>query len=201
MIAVTFFDILPESLELGTTTNTATRTIFTIVVISFLFYHFLERFFLTHHHHEEDGKNHKHLFGPIGAGSLIIHSFLDGASISIAYQANAALGLLVALAVITHDFTDGINTVILMLKNKYPLRTARIFLILDALAPLIGILITSLFTIPTRALTIILPIFAGEFLYIAAANVLPETHNHKPWKMALPMLLAVILIFTLTHFI
>ena len=55
--------------------------------------------------------------GPIGAIGLVMHSFLDGAAIGIAYQANASMGFIVALAVISHDFTDGINTVVIMLKK------------------------------------------------------------------------------------
>ncbi len=200
LIAVTFFDLLPESLDLAQSLNYPFRRILLILVASFLFYSFIERFFLTHHHHDGE-EEHGHIMGSIGAGSLVIHSFLDGAAIGIAYQINHNIGLIVALAVITHDFTDGINTVTLMLKNNHSIKKATLFLIFDALAPLLGLVITSLFLIPKQVLLFLLPIFSGEFLYIGAANLLPETHKHTPIKMAIAMTSAVVLIFILTSFL
>ncbi len=197
LIAVVFFDLLPESLEIANSLSFSVRNLLLILVASFLFYSFIERFFLTHHHHEDE-KDHGHILGPIGAGSLIVHSLLDGVAIGIAYQANTTIGLIVGLAVVCHDFTDGVNTVTLMLKHKQNEKKARNFLILDAIAPLLGIVITSLFTISEKVLVFLLPIFAGEFLYIGAANLLPETHKHSSWKMAVAMTSAVILIFVLT---
>ena len=115
------------------------------IVAAFLFFSLVERFFLTHHHHE--GEEHGHIMGPIGAVGLVAHSFLDGAAIGIAFQANAKVGIIVALAVISHDFTDGINTVVVMLKNEQNVKNARIFLFVDAIAPVFGIIVASFFTI------------------------------------------------------
>jgi ZIP family zinc transporter len=165
-------------------------------VVSFLFFSLVERFFLTHHHHE--GEEHGHIMGPIGAIGLVAHSFLDGAAIGIAYQANSSMGFIVALAVISHDFTDGINTVVIMLKNEQSVKQARIFLFIDAVAPVFGIIVASFFVIQTSVLSVILAAFAGQFLYIGAANLLPETYRHSAWKMAVAMLIGVALIFVLT---
>jgi zinc transporter ZupT len=102
LVAVSFLDLLPESLDISRSINLPVRYIMIAVVFSFFFYSLLERF----------------IMGPIGAGSLVIHSFLDGAAIGSAFHVNASMGLIVALAVIFHDFTDGINTVTVMLKNE-----------------------------------------------------------------------------------
>jgi predicted benzoate:H+ symporter BenE len=45
---------------------------------------------------------------------------------------------------------------------------------------------------------VILAAFAGQFLYIGAASLLPETYRHVPWKMATAMIFGVLLIFALT---
>jgi zinc transporter ZupT len=194
LIAITFFDVLPESLKIAG--SVPIRTLMVAAVISFLFFSLVERFFLTHHHHE--GEEHGHIMGPIGAIGLVAHSFLDGAAIGIAYQANASMGFIVALAVISHDFTDGINTVVIMLKNEQSVKQARIFLFIDAVAPVFGIIVASFFVIQTSVLSVILAAFAGQFLYIGAANLLPETYRHSAWKMAVAMLIGVALIFVLT---
>jgi zinc transporter ZupT len=196
LIAVTFFDILPESLEISASVNLSSRYIMITVVASFLFYSFLEKFLLVHYHEESGG--HGHVMGPVGAGSLVIHSFLDGVAIGAAYQVNVTIGLLVALAVIFHDFTDGINTVTLMLKNKQHLRSATIFLVMDAVAPVLGVAVTSLVSINQAVLALVLAVFAGEFIYIGAVNLMPETRKYPNWKIAASTMLAILLILGLT---
>ena len=55
--------------------------------------------------------------GRIGAGSFSAHSLLDGFAIGIAFQAGQAVGFVVAAAVLVHDFSDGLNTVNVVVKN------------------------------------------------------------------------------------
>jgi ZIP family zinc transporter len=136
--------------------------------------------------------------GPIGAGSLVIHSFLDGAAIGIAFQVSFSAGLVVALAVIFHDMTDGINTVVVMLKNHQPLKKAIVFLIMGAFAPVLGILLTSLIDIPAKFLVYLLAFFVGEFIYIGAATLLPETHHYPSKKIVIAMAIGILLIAFLT---
>jgi zinc transporter ZupT len=201
LIAVSFFDMLPESLKISNSINFPVRYIMTAAVASFFFYSLLERYFLTHHYHEEEGREHGHIMGPVGAGGLVVHSFLDGVAIGAAYQVNASVGLIVALAVIFHDFTDGANTVTLMLKNKQSVKNARLFLLMDAIAPMLGVLFASFVSVSQVILALVLAVFAGEFIYLGAANLLPETHKHETWKMNLSMGLAILLIFILTSII
>lgn len=199
LVAVSFLDLLPESLEISRTINFPERYIMVAVVFSFFFYSLLERFFLTHHMHDDD--DHGHIMGPIGAGSLIVHSFLDGAAIGAAFHVNASVGVIVAFAVICHDFTDGINTVTLMLKNKQNIKRTVLFLVLDALAPVTGVMATTSIAIPESALAVILAIFVGEFLYIGASTLLPETRKHLSRGIIVAMALAIALITALTSII
>lgn len=201
MIAVTFFDILPESLEISSAINMPIKYVMVTAVSAFLLYHFMERYFLTHHYHEGEEEGHGHIMGQVGAGTLIIHSFLDGVAIGTAYQVNHATGLIVALAVIFHDFTDGINIVTLMFKNKHSVNKAMVFLIMGAMAPVLGVGITFLFALSQTILVFILAAFAGEFLYIATVTLLPEVHKHTAWKMNLVMMLGIALILVLTSII
>jgi len=196
LIAVSFFDLLPESLELANSTNLPIRYLMLTIVAFFFLYSLIERYSLTHHFHGDN--EHKHIMGPVGATGLIIRSFFDGIAIGSSYQINASIGLIVAFAVIFHDFGDGINTVTLMLKNKYHARDANRFLFMDALAPVLGILATCLFSLNSAILSLVLAAFVGEFLYIGAANLLPETYKHDAWKMILSIGLGIVLIFFIT---
>ncbi len=199
LVAVSFLDLLPESLDIARSINLPVRYIMIAVVFSFFFYSLLERFFLTHHLEETD--DHEHIMGPIGAGSLVVHSFLDGAAIGSAFHVNASMGLIVALAVIFHDFTDGINTVTVMLKNKQQIRKTISFLIFDALAPVAGVLATTAIVIPENILAIMLAIFVGEFLYIGASTLLPETRKNLSKGIIVAMAIGITLITVLTSLI
>lgn len=202
LVAVAFLDLLPESITTAQAFGFPIRYVFIAAVLSFLFYNIIERAFATHHL-DKDAKEiaHSHIMGPIGASGLIIHSFLDGIAIGSAFQLGPIAGVIVAFAVISHDFTDGINTVIVMFKNLHTKKNAKIALVLDAVAPVIGILLISQFQISPIILAIILAIFVGEFIYLGASNILPETRIHSPSKMMLFMGLGIAVIIVLTSFV
>ncbi len=199
IITVALLDLLPEGLSIASRNGVHARVILGVVVASFFFYSFIAKLFLTHHLHDDD--THGHPLGPIGAGSLVVHSFFDGVAIGAAYQAGAALGLIVATAVIAHDMVDGLNTVVLMLKNHHGARRALGFLVADAAAPLAGVLAASLVRIPEVALAVLLSFFVGEFLFIGASTLLPETQNHGSLKTMAAMALGVALIAVLTSLV
>ena len=202
LMGVAFLDILPESIEIANTSNIPLRYIMITVVLSFFFFHTVERFFVTHAiDHDGHDDDHGHIMGTIGAGSLIIHSLLDGVAIGAAFQINASIGLIVALAVLSHDFTDGINTVTIMLKNHHSRSKALLFLLFDAIAPVIGVLLVSLLSFPENILSILLAFFVGEFIYIGASNLLPATQQFHSKKILVAMAGGIFLIMILTSFI
>jgi ZIP family zinc transporter len=189
VIAVAFFDLMPEAINLGSKYYSG-ATILSIVALGFLVYLVLDRVIFLHSHaiqqdrawpdeHDNLDSSH-HRRGILGAGSLSIHSFLDGVAIGLAFQVSAAIGAIVAIAVLVHDFSDGINTVNLILKNKGETKKAFRWLLVDAIAPVIGVASTLFFTLPESALAIILAIFSGFFLYIGASDLIPESHHGHP---------------------
>jgi zinc transporter ZupT len=182
VIGVAFFDLIPEAIELGGTSYDVS-IITSFVALGFIVYMLLDRFVIMHSHdceedaHQHEAHNHR---GILGAGSLSLHSFLDGAAIGLAFQVSPAVGAIVAAAVLVHDFSDGINTVNLILKNGGDKKTAFKWLLVDSLAPVLGILSTLLFTLSEGALGVILALFAGFFLYIGASDLLPESYHGHP---------------------
>ncbi len=176
VIGVAFFDLLPEAIDLGGA-YFGTATITSVVALAFLVYLFLDRFVILHAHADEEGHGHR---GTLGAGSLSFHSFLDGIGIGFAFQVSPVVGLVVAAAVLTHDFSDGINTINLILKNGGDKNTAFRWLFVDALAPVLGVISTFLFALPEYMLGLILASFCGFFIYIGASDLLPESHHRHP---------------------
>ena len=176
VIGVAFFDLLPEAIGLaGSSYRVSVVT--SIVALAFLLYLFLDRFVILHAHADEEGHGKR---GVLGAGSLSFHSFLDGLGIGFAFQVSPAVGAVVTAAVLTHDFSDGINTVNLILKTGGSHRAAFRWLLADAVAPVIGIATTLVFTVPESVLGLILASFCGFFIYIGASDLLPESHHRHP---------------------
>lgn len=183
ILAVAFFEILPESIELGSSYYSV-PTMLTWTALGFFTYTILDRF-ITLHTHTDDHDDSVHAHGSIrrgivGAGSLSSHSFLDGLAIGLAFQASAAVGVVVAVAVLTHDFSDGINTVNLVLKNGGSRLLALRWLLADAAAPLLGAAASLFIPVSESSLSIMLALFGGFFLYIGAADLLPESHHSPP---------------------
>lgn len=179
VIGVAFFDLIPEALELGAH-RFSIDSILLITAIGFLVYMILDRTIMFHGHSHDEEHGHASKRGILGAGSLAIHSLCDGIIIGLAFQVSAAVGVIVAIAVLVHDFSDGINTVSLILKNNGDKKQAFKWLLIDACAPVVGIISTLFFSLGIDSLAIILALFAGFFLYIGASDLLPESHHSHP---------------------
>ena len=179
VLGVALFDLLPESFDLaGTHYSTPTVTLF--VAVGFFTFMFLNRVLLLHPEDEALADHGHHRQGTLGAASLSVHSFLDGVAIGLAFQVSTTVGVIVATAVLAHDFSDGINTVTVILKNRGQGIRALRWLLLDAVAPLLGVASTYFFTLSDAQLGIVLSVFCGFFLYIGASDLLPESHHRHP---------------------
>ena len=179
VIGVAFFDLMPESLDLATKSHPI-KLVTLLIALGFTFYLILDRFFSIHgHDHEENCENPGHN-GKLGATALIFHSFLDGLGIGLAFKVSPTVGWIVAAAVLAHDFSDGINTVSMILEEHGNRKQAMKWLIIDALAPAVGVLSTLFFSVSEPTLGLILAIFTGFFLYIGASDLIPESHHHHP---------------------
>ncbi|MFA5942068.1 MAG: ZIP family metal transporter [Candidatus Paceibacterota bacterium] len=182
---VALFELLPEAFEIGMLYHTP-ATIASFIALGFFGYLILDRLVLLHAH---DGLMDTPCpsQGMFGALTLATHSFLDGVAIGIAFQASLAIGVVVAVAVLAHDFSDGINTVNFVLKNGgSPTRAFR-WLVLDAAAPVLGIVSTYFFVLSEPSLGLILALFAGTFLYLSASDLIPESHHRHPRALTTAM--------------
>lgn len=180
VIGVAFFDLMPEAFALGEI-GYSIQTIASIIALGFLLYLVLDRFVVLHtHDHKERGE---HTRGALGAGSLSIHSFLDGIAIGLAFKVSPAVGGIVALAVLTHDFSDGINTVSMIMKHGGSRKDAFRWLIVDALTPILGIFTALIISVEDKTLGLLLALFTGFFLFIGPSDLLPESHHEHPVKM------------------
>ena len=202
IIGVIAFDLLPEIFRLISENKISSTVPMVALVVGFLVFHITEKFLLMHHGEENKyGTHHHPKVGVLSALALSGHSFLDGVGIGLGFQVNTTVGIAVAIAVIGHDFADGLNTVNLMLVNKNKDNKALKFLILDAVAPVIGVLSTRLFHLSTTNLVIYLGFFCGFLLYISASDILPQAHEDGSTKTIIGLtVLGTIFIFIVSRF-
>ncbi len=193
VIGVAFFDLMPEAFELGMGAYGA-QMIAGVIALGFLLYLTLDRMVMLHLHDHEGDDPHvissgEQARGAFGAGTLSIHSLLDGIGIGLAFKVSNAVGIVVAVAVLTHDFSDGINTVSFIMKHHGDKARAFRWLLIDALTPLLGIVATMFFTVSDTTLGLLLALFTGFFLYIGPSDLLPESHHEHPVQMTTVMTL------------
>lgn len=188
LLGVVAFDILPEICELVQEHSLSMTGPMLALVIAFLLFHIFEKSLLIHHAHDSEYRDHQHPHvGLFSALALVGHSFLDGMAIGLGFQVSTEVGAMVAIAVIAHDFSDGLNTVSLMLKSHNTSRKTIVLLVLDALAPVLGVLATMFISLSPQGLVLYLGFFAGFLLYIGASDILPEAHSKHPSRLTMAL--------------
>jgi zinc transporter ZupT len=196
---VALFDLLPEAIELGTKYHSA-ATVALFIALGLFGYLILDRLILLHTHEEDDEANTRR--SSFGALTLSAHSFLDGIAIGVGFQASAIVGIVVTAAVLTHDFSDGINTVNLVLRNGGSWKRAFRWLLVDAAAPVAGAASTLLFRIPESYIGLVLAVFVGTFLYLSASDLIPESHHRHPRALTTVMtLLGALVLYTVVRLV
>ena len=181
VIGVAFFDLLPEAINFGAQLHDP-ATVLSFSALGFLFYLVMDRILLFH----GEGAPRS----GVAASVLCLHSLLDGIAIGLAFQTSHQIGIVVTIAVLTHDFSDGINTMNIVLRNGGNRRQAFRWLLVDASAPVLGVASTVFFTLPGTAFGTALALFAGFFLYIGASDLIPESYHAHPKFLTTAMTLA-----------
>jgi len=172
VIGVAFFDLLPEAFALH---GGDTGMLVGAAALGFFLYAVIDRF--AGHDHNCHDDPHR---GLIGAASFSAHSLLDGLAMGLAFRVNVQVGLVVAAAVLAHDFADGLNTVNVVTRHGASRAAALRWLAADAAAPVLGVLLSFLITPSPATMSLVLAGFGGFFLYIGACDLLPASQRSKP---------------------
>jgi len=163
VVGVALFDLLPEALALAGGAA-GPELVLGLMGAGYAAYHLLRRGAARH-----PGT------GALGAVTMSIHSFLDGLSIGVSFKVSAAVGAVVAIAVIAHDLCDGINVVTVVKRSGGDPRSARRWLLIDAAAPVLGAASAAGLRLQDETLGLALAVFGGFFLYIGASDLLPAS--------------------------
>lgn len=177
LIGVVFLHLVPEITELAHDAGIATRTLMVFLISGFIAIFLLEKATIIHSEKAHDTPGHHHNVGLAGAIGLSFHSFLDGMAIGVGFHAGLEVGVVVLIAVLAHDFADGLNTVTFMLATRNSRWRTITLLVVDALAPVLGAILANFWQIDPRLLAYQLAFMAGFLLYLGASDLLPHVHE------------------------
>lgn len=169
LLSSAFLGLLPESVELSG--NAAFPYVLAGIVVFFS----LEKLIHWHHHvegdHDESGR-------PVAYLTLIgdaIHNFADGAVIAAAYIVSIPLGVTTTLAVIAHEVPHELSDFLILIHGGFSNRKALQYNFLSATTAIVGaIVVLALASASENIERYLVPFAAGNFIYIASSDLIPE---------------------------
>lgn len=188
LLGLVGFDLLPEVFHDAELTG-GVPTVSIAILVGFLLLHISERSFGGHEPVDSEyGHDHSHvsIAGGIGALAMAGHVFLDGAALGVAFKVSNQLGYAVFIALLVHAFSDGLNTVSMLVKTGHWESRSKLLLIIDAIARIGGAAIGTYLAFEAKWVTIYLALFSGFVIYVATSHILPEAHSRHPsrWTLA-----------------
>lgn len=200
LIGNVFFHLLPEAVEL-----LPPSTAFTVVLLSFVFFFFVEKVLHWHHCHKADHSSHS-TFGYMNLLGDAVHNFTDGLVIAASFVANPALGVTTSIAVAMHEIPQEIGDFGVLVYSGFTRRRALMLNFMVALGALVGAVMGYyLVQLVPGIEAYLVPIAAGGFLYIGASDLLPEIrHESKAskvvWSFAFFLIGVLLMYFLLQLF-
>ena len=193
VIGVALFDLVPEAMDLAGD-RWSVRSLMIFMAMGLGGYMLLDRVLAGIPRAEQSWRGH------LGPAMLCLHSLMDGLGIGLAFQIDTSAGWMIALAVLTHDVADGVNTVSLSLAARSE-AAARRWLAVNGVAPMLGVLLGLAIVIPAAMLAPMMGVFAGIFLYIGACELVPRSRALDPkLRTSLASILGILLMLGVTHF-
>ena len=186
MLGDTFLHLLPASFERTGDTLTTSLSCLSGIMIFFV----LEKFLLWRHDHAAE---HNHPIHPVGYINLVadgLHNFFDGILVGASYLVSVPVGLATTLAVFLHEIPQEIGDFGVLLHAGFTRSRALWMNFLTATLAIAGAVLSILVGIRVKEFsTVVLPLTAGGFIYIAGSDLVPELHKERqPPQAALQLL-------------
>lgn len=154
------------------------------------------------HCHTPTCDEHPHSFAYLNLLGDGVHNFIDGLIIGGAYLVSFSLGVSTTLAVVLHEIPQEIGDFGVLLYAGIKPRRALLYNLASALTSVIGAALVLMLDGSVGWLTgFLVPFAAGNFLYIAGSDLVPELKDQKEVGKSLVqlgfMVLGVLLMYLL----
>ena len=175
-----FLHLLPEAVSnLG-----ADLSVFLYLLLGFCLFFILEQFFHWHHQHSET-RSIKPFAYLILVGDSV-HNFIDGLVISASFVVSYPVGIVTTLAVALHEIPQELGDFGALVYGGFSKMRALAFNYISAILAIVGG-VTGYFASSAMPVSIVylLPFAAGNFIYIAAADLIPEIKHAVSFRRSL----------------
>ena len=177
ILALVFLKLIPSSI------SAIGDSAMLYCLLGFATIHFFEHTIVSHLHFGEE--THSDAMISKGASlsaftGLFVHAFFDGFTISIGFQFNFLLGVLIFFAVLLHKFPEGLTIGSIVVAAGYPRKVVLMSTIGLALATMIGV--CTLFVFQNLNADVVGAGFAfsaGVAVYVGASDLIPEINKSK----------------------
>lgn len=186
-----FLHLMPEAVE-----NQNGTSIWAWLLFGIIIFFILEKIIHWHHCHNmaEHECEHTRALGKMNLIGDGLHNFLDGIIIAGAFLVNIPLGIATAIAVIAHEVPQEISDFGILLYSGFTKAKALLFNFFSAAIAIIGATVGLLAGAQIENfISFIVPLAAGGFIYIAAADIIPELHKETEIKKSLKQLIGILI--------
>ena len=196
-----FIHLIPQAVEGSGFGAGVSLSILSGIIASFI----VERFLQWRHCHIPTSEEHPHPLAYMNLFGDAVHNFIDGLIVGGSYVASIQLGVASTLAVVFHEVPQEIGDFGVLTYGGFNRSKALLFNFLTALTAVFGALVAlSLGNIIQDFIYFLIPFAAGNFIYIAGSDLIPELRKEepKPLKSALQLaafVLGVLIMFSLLY--
>ena len=182
-----FIHLLPELAEEGNFDLSSSLLILAGILLFFI----LEKILHWRHCHMTATKSHHHPLAMMNLVGDSVHNLIDGILIAGSYMLSIPVGIATTIAVILHEIPQEMGDFGVLLHAGMPIKKAILLNFITALTAVIGALLVLFLPIQIETVTsIIIPVTAGGFLYIANADLIPELHKETALAKSFGQLIA-----------
>lgn len=182
LIGGAFLHLIPETIIKVGLDETSLLKVFLYLLLGFCVFFILEQFIRWHHHHD----THHPKITPFSYLILIsdgIHNFIDGLIIAASFIIAFPVGLITALAVALHEIPQEIGDYGVLIYGGFKKVKALFLNFLSAITVVFGGIVGFLLSEKIgESIVFLLPFAAGNFIYIAAADLIPEIKHRTSLK-------------------
>ncbi|MBS3100163.1 ZIP family metal transporter [Candidatus Pacearchaeota archaeon] len=185
-----FIHLIPEAVE-----KTGFTLIISFYVLSGIGFSLItEKIIHWRHCHHLTSKSHPHHLSAMNLIGDSVHNFIDGIIIGASYLASIPVGIATTLAVIFHEIPQEIGDYGILLYAGFSKTKALLANFLTALTAFIGLIIVLLIGASSESfLMFLIPFAAGNFIYIACADLIPELHKDVKLKNSIIQVMLFVL--------
>lgn len=187
LLGSAFLDLLPEGLEL------LPDSALLWVLAGIVFFFCLEKLLSWHHHVDGDHSGDDKAVGYLSLVGDGIHNFVDGVVMGAAFLVSIPLGISTTVAVVAHELPHELADFAVLLHSGLSAPKALFLNFLSALTAVAGTL--AVFFLASYSDVLVphlVPFAAGNFIYIAASDLIPELHKKRSHHISLIQMAALI---------